>query len=188
MNKNISVARWFKLIFPAILVITLICGCDDKFDTIQPPGISPPKAGKVESSSFQINTEKTNAFFKLKTESKLGDKVGTVELRSEGILIHPGEIKSSVVSFKISGKFSKLSVKSFISPLPIEALKIKEAGTVGVEYLLDGKSGGRFTVNRYLSPIKELNLTNVDVLTVVVDNGDGKAWFDWLMLGVVDSK
>jgi len=36
--------------------------------------------------------------------------------------------------------------------------------------------------------IKELDLSNVDMLNVVVDNENGKPWFDWLMFGVVEFK
>jgi hypothetical protein len=48
--------------------------------------------------------------------------------------------------------------------LPSDAIAIKEAGTVGVEFQLDGKSEGRFLVSRYTNDIKTLDLTDVDVL------------------------
>ncbi len=109
-----------------------------------------------------------------------------IELRKEGILIHPGETTPSKISFKLSHSYQKLSIRPFIALLPPDALNIKEAGTVEVEFFLDGKAEKKLLINRETSLIKNLELSNVDTLTIVVRNADGKAWFDWFMLGVVD--
>jgi hypothetical protein len=178
----------FKIVLPIITFMVLLSGCSDRYETIQPPGASVAEPAVVNSVTVAINVDKTKALFKRVTIKELGDKVGLVEMRSEGILIHPGETHPTKVSFKLSRTYHKILIRPFIAVLPADATKIKEAGTVGLEFWLDGKSEGRVVVNRDTMLIKELNLANVDTLTVVVDNEDGKPWFDWLMLGVVDTK
>ena len=79
-------------------------------------------------------------------------------------------------------------ITSTSAPIQADALKMENAGTAGVEFFLDGKSEGRLTVNRDSAHIKTLKPTKADTLTVVVDDGDGDSSYDWLMLGVVDSK
>jgi hypothetical protein len=175
-------------VMPIALIISALFGCDDRYETIQPPGAFSPKLAPVQALIPVIRTDKTRVLFGLADKVNLGNKVGIFELRKEGILIHPGETSPTKVSFKLSRGYQKLIVRPFIATLPADATAVKEAGTVGVEFLLDGKSEGRLLVDRDSTYIKTLDLTNADILTVVVDNGDGKAWFDWLMLGVVDSK
>jgi hypothetical protein len=171
------------------MCLWMTTGCGDKNATIQPPGASPQVAPK--GANIQLppatNIDKTRSLFSLATERKLGDKFGLVEMRNEGILIHPGETSPTRVSFKISRSFQSVVIRPFIASLPTDA-PATEAGTVGVEFLLDGKSSGRIVVDRASKQINTLNLVNVDLLTVVVDNGDGKPWFDWLMIAVVDLK
>lgn len=179
-----------KIILSMALIVSVLFGCGDKFETIQPPGVVAQKSAPVQSliSASAISTNQTRALFSLATNVDVSSKASLFELRKEGILIHPGETRPAKVSFKLSRSYKKLIIRSFIATLPADANAIKEAGTVGVEFLLDGKSAGRFMVDRDSTNIKTLDLTDVDVLTVVVDNGDGKPWFDWFMLGVVDSK
>jgi hypothetical protein len=171
-----------------VLVVLVIFSYGDKFETIQPPGTTAEKtaAKKVEASN--LNVGKTRALFNLASNIEVGDKVGLFELRSEGILIHPGETKPTKVTFKVNQGYKVLNFRAFISTLPADATAMTEAGTVGVEFLLDGESNGRVEINRDSSASKTLDLTNVNLLTVVVDNSDGKPWFDWLMLSVVDRK
>ena len=177
-----------KKILSIVLPVTVLLGCGDKFDTIQPPGAVTPKSASVQYLVPAINTDQTRALFSRAINIDVSDKYSVFELRKEGILIHPGETRPTKVSFKLSRGYQKLIIRPFIGTLPPEATATKEAGTVGVEFLLDGNSSGRFMVERDSSIIKTLYLIDVDVLTVVVDNGDGKPWFDWLMLGVVESK
>ena len=176
------------LIIPMFALLEFLSGCSDKFDTIQPPGLSASKVSDPKFFVSDVNLDKTNALFKLIVNKELGDKVGVVEMRDEGMLIHPGETTSSKISFKLSHTYKKLIIRPFIAALPADAIKIQEAGTTGIDFWFDGKSQGRFIVNRDTRLTKELDLTSVDNLTIVVDNADGKAWFDWLMLGVVNSK
>jgi hypothetical protein len=164
---------------------SFLSGCGDRFETIEPSGLPAAKSVVAKPILPNVSIDKTNLLYKLAINKMPGDKAGLIEMRSEGILIHPGENLPSKVSFKLSRTYQTLSVKSFISSLPVEATEIKEAGTVGVEFLLDGKSEGRFIVHRDAPFIKNIELTNIDILTIVVDNHDGKPWFDWLMLGVV---
>ena len=56
---------------------------------------------------------------------------------------------------------------------------------MGVEFVLDGKPEARLVVDRTTTLTKTLDLTNVETLTIIVDNFDSKAWFDWFMLGIV---
>lgn len=164
--------------------------CDDKNETIQPPGFVSSvnqKTNNGQSESPAINLVKTKELFALASEKKIGDKVGLFEMRENGILVHPGETQSTRINFRLSRSFYRITVRSFIAPLPPEA-SVKEAGTVGVEFFVDGKSLGRAYVDRYSKQIDSFDLTDIEMLTVVVDNGNGKPWFDWLMLAVVELK
>jgi hypothetical protein len=181
LSKNGNLA-----ILPIIGLYMLLSGCDDKFETIQPPGVTVTKP--TVSKMPTVSLAKTRMLFGLAAKIEVGDKVGLFELRKEGMLIHPGETKPTKVSFKLARSYKKFIVRPFISTLPSDATAVKEAGTVGMEFLLDGKSEGRFMVDRDSTFIKTLYLTNVEVLTVVVDNGEGKPWFDWLILGAVESE
>lgn len=178
----------FKIILSMALPFLLLVGCGDKFDTIQPPGAVAQNSVPVQSAMSVISADQTRALFSLATNIDVSSKASLFELRNDGILIHPGETRPTKVSFKLSRSYKKVIFRIFIAKLPADATAIKEAGTVGVEFLLDGQSGGRFMVDRDSTSIKTFDLTDVDVLTVIVDNGDGKPWFDWFMLGVVDSK
>ncbi len=171
-----------------VLPISVLFGCGDKSDTKQPPGAVAQKSASDQSLMSAISTDQTRALFGLATNVDVSDKDSLFELRKEGILIHPGETRPTRVSFKLSRSYQKLIIRPFIATLPTKVTAIKEAGTVGVEFLLDGKSEGRLMVDRDSNNNKTLDLTNVDILTIVVDNGDGKPWFDWFMLGVVDLK
>lgn len=186
-NNKIKLIK-FLVIIPILAMVEFLSGCSDKFDTIQPPGASASETSDPKFVVSDVNLDKTNKLFKLIVNKELGDKVGVVEMRDEGMLIHPGETTSSKISFKLSHAYKKLIIRPFIAALPADATNIKEAGTIGIDFWFDGKSQGRFIVNRDTRLTKELDLSNVDNLTIVVDNADGKAWFDWLMLGVVNSK
>ncbi len=175
-----------RSILSLMVLVGLLSGCGDKYETVQPPGA--PKSKPSAITVPIISLDKTTVLFNLATKKESEDKVGVVELLKEGILIHPGEIRPTKVSFKLARNYQQLSIRPFIAPLPADALNIKEAGTVGVEFFMDGKSQGRLDINRDSTLIKVFDFTNVDMFTVVVDNGDGKPWFDWFMLGVVETK
>ncbi len=169
-------------------MLGLLSGCGDRYETILPPGAVASKSIASQTVMPTVSIDKTRMLFGLATKIEVGDKVGLFELRKEGMLLHPGETKATKVSFNLGHRYQQIIILPFIAALPADATAVKEAGTVGVEFLLDGKSEGKLMINRDSSDIKTLDLTNVELLTVVVDNGDSKPWFDWLMLGVVDLK
>lgn len=155
------------------LLLSILIGCTDRFETILPPGyVKPsPLGGKYSSKLFS-----------LATKVDIGTLPGLFELRTNGLIIHPGQTNPSKVSFGFSKKYKKIILRVFISNLPPDALAIKEAGTVGVEFIFDGKSYGRILINRDSNLIKTIILTDTDVMSVIVDNDEGKPWFDWLMI------
>jgi hypothetical protein len=167
-----------------------LMSCSDKNDTIQPPGANP--IAETESSGLQqslpaVDMAMSKKLFTLATDKSIGDEVGVFEMRNDAILVHPGKTTSTRVTFKLSRAFQNITLRTYIAELPPEA-SIKEAGTVGVEFLLDGRSTGKLKVDRYSKQLNTLDLINTDTLIVVVDNDEGKPWFDWLMLGVVEMK
>ena len=169
----------------AVTIIGLFAGCSDKNATVQPTGAIIQKESVIPTNTPKVNLEQTKDLFSLISKKEVGDKSGKVEMRKEGILIHPGETQPTKVTFNLSGKYQKLEIRPFIAVLPDDALALKEAGTVGVEFFLDGKSESRLVVDRTTTLTKTLDLTNVETLTIIVDNFDSKAWFDWFMLGIV---
>lgn len=169
----------WSLLLSAVIVI--LPGCGDKYDTIEPPAAAQAGAKLPRPS---VNKKMTRELFSMMSEKEIGDNVGRIEIRDEGILIHPGETKPTTASFNIARTKQGITLILFIATLPDNAKGIKEAGTVGVQFVLDGRYGERFEVNRDSYKIKTLDLSDVDTIDVLVDNKDGKAWFDWLMLAV----
>lgn len=174
-----------KIVLLLLVLLGSFSGCSDRYETIQPPIVPVSSPVTSEESRPAVNANKTTALFKLITKKALGNTVGLVEMRSEGLLLRPGESRPTEVSFKLSRSYRKLSVRSFIA-LPPDEATIKKLGLVRVEFLLDGKSRGKFLVYRGSMLSKDFDLTNIDTLTIVVDNGDGNPWFDWFMLRVVE--
>jgi hypothetical protein len=169
-----------------IVVLLLMHSCwVDRFNTIQPPSLVNVKPATNLIIPEQFNEIKTKHLFELISDKKIGDVSGLVELRKEGILIHPGVNSPTEVSFQLSKNYHELTLSLFIATLPPEAKDIKEAGTANIEFFADKKSLGKLTVNRNAIITKTLDLSSVGTLSVRVDNQDGKAWFDWLMLRVM---
>jgi hypothetical protein len=171
----------------AILACLAVVACGEK--TVSPPAVT---AGGVASTTSVVTTPvpdlgKTKALYESIVGKEIGDQVGRAELRTDRILIHPGETTPTKVSFKLGGLYKTGSLRSFIETLPPDA-PATGSGTVGVQFFLDGKSMEHFKVDRSSARTDTLNLSGVDLLTVVVDNGEGKPWFDWFMLGVLDMK
>jgi hypothetical protein len=171
----------------AILACLAVAACGEK--AVSSPAVT---AGGAASTTSAVATPvldlgKTKALYDSIVGKEIGDQVGRAELRTDRILIHPGETTPTKVSFKIGGHYKSGILRSFIEALPPEA-PATGSGTVGVQFFLDGKSMEHFNVDRNSARTDTLNLTGVDLLTVVVDNGEGKPWFDWFMLGVLDMK
>jgi hypothetical protein len=129
--------------------------------------------------------EQDMALFARATKKQLGDVDGTVQLRNDGILIHPGATTPTSVTFRLGGEINELRVSLFISPLTPEGTALPDAGTVGVRLLADGRELLKASVDRNVSIHESIDLTNVQNLEVRVDNGaNGKPWYDWLVLSV----
>jgi hypothetical protein len=146
-------------------------------------GVSPAHTS-TQSSNPIGDMDATKSLYSLISEKKLGDVYGVVEMRENGILIHPGESIATKVSFDVSGNEGVVRLAAFISTLPPNILDLKTSGTVGVELSVDGRSLGRQTVDCLANYEQSIDLKNVRTLSVVVDNADGAPWYDWLMLVV----
>jgi hypothetical protein len=138
----------------------------------------------AQSGKLSVDPGETKRLFDLVSGMTLGDVHGLVEMRDAGILIHPGATSSTRVSIDIAGKYESLAVVAFIARLPPEALAINNAGTVGVEFVIDGRSAGRATVDRFTNYEKTFDLKDARTLSVIVDNSDGAPWWDWLIVAV----
>jgi len=124
------------------------------------------------------------ALFARVTKKQLGDVNGKVELRNDGILIHPGATTPTSVTFRLGGEIKELRVRLFILPLGPKGSAVPGAGTVNVRLLADGRGLLNASVDRNVHIQKSIDLTNVQNLEVRVDNGNGSPWFDWLTLSV----
>lgn len=176
---------WGYLTLSVVILLLLRSCWLDRFNTIQPPSIAVENPAVALNLTKQIDSIGTKKLFLLLSSKEMGDISGKVELRKEGILIHPGVNTPTYVSFHLSKHYQKLILRPYIAPLPVEAKNLKEAGTAKVEFFGDGKSLGKIDVNRDTNTTKTLDLGDVETLNVIVGNQDGKAWFDWFMLGVV---
>lgn len=128
--------------------------------------------------------EETKYLFGLKTGETLGDKNGAVALREDGIFIHPGDTLPTIVKFDLNDKYESIKLKPFIAKLNAEGEKHAEAGTVGVDILLDGKSADKFPVDRNSNLQKIFNVKGVKFLEIRVDNGGSTGW-DWFIVKVL---
>ncbi|MFN7570364.1 MAG: NPCBM/NEW2 domain-containing protein [Betaproteobacteria bacterium] len=180
------------ILIAGILTLTL-SACSDKKEVVTSgapakpaPTASAPTAAApaAEPTVPQVDAAGTKALFARLTLKEPGDKVGVVELRPEGILLHPGDSRPTVVEFDLKGLASPLALRFFMAPLPPDALGIKDAGTVQVEAMVDGKLLWKEAVGRGRGLDRGLDVAGATKLRLIVDNADGKSWFDWLMFGV----
>jgi hypothetical protein len=148
------------------------------------PDVATTSVASAQSAKPSVNIKKTRVLFSYISGKELGDTHGLVEMSDSGILLHPGTKRSTRVSFDITGKYETVTLASFIATLPPQALEMKAAGTVGIEFFVDGISIGRATVDRYANYEKTLNLRDAKTLSINVNNSDGKPWYDWLFLAV----
>jgi len=131
--------------------------------------------------------EETKYLFSLKSGEVIGDKVGGVSLDERGIHIHPGLTPTAVV-FNLDGKIRALTYNPFIANLDAEGQKHPEAGVVGFEVLVDGKSVEKMTVDRTSKLEKTLELKDAKVLEFRVDEGNGTPAWDWFFVKVKSVK
>jgi len=162
--------------FAMLLSVSTAMGCGRAPEPSQAARATPPPAPAASASD--------KAFFGRLSRSEPSDVSGRVELRNEGILIHPGDKKPTTATFRLDKQVSRLTVRLFIAPLDAKGLAVPEAGTVNVEILADGKALLAVFVDRTIRVERILDLTGVAELTVRVDNANGKSWWDWLILSV----
>jgi hypothetical protein len=109
---------------------------------------------------------------------------GVVELRPDGLLIHPGETLPTRVDFDVAGKFQRVTLRAWIGQLPKSALSDTRFGTAQVLVLLDGQNYGKAPVNRHANQSIELDLSRVSQMSIIVDNYDKLHFWDWCMVGL----
>lgn len=151
------------------LGLMLLAGCGD----------SGPQIPAGEESKYLLS---------LKTSESLGDRVGAVSLSESGILIHPGETTPTTVNFALDGKIHSVVLKPFIAKLDEEGQKHADAGVVGVEFFVDGKSVDKFQVDRSTNLDKTVDVKGAKALEIRVDNGNGTPIWDWFTVKVVSIK
>jgi hypothetical protein len=135
-----------------------------------------------QSVKPEINLTRTKDFFNCITKKKLGNTFD-VELKPDGIFVHPGGQPTEVV-FQIGKKFQNVHLVAFINKLPDGGLADPLAGTVGVELFIDGKSQGHRPVDRLTNQSYSLDLTQAKELKVVVDCANGSANWDHFHIGI----
>ena len=165
-----------------LIGVLAACGSPPVEKAPEPPARVEPSEGIEPQRTAP--SEQDMALFARATKKQLGDLHGTVELRNNGILIHPGATTPTSVTFRLGGEIKELRVSLFISPLGTEGSAVPEAGTVNVRLLADGRELLKASVDRNVRIQKSIDLTNVQNLEARVDNGNGKPWFDWFILSV----
>lgn len=160
-------------------LLALVAGCSDKTEQ---GGGQDSKQALEQSVKPNLDLEKTKAFFSMVSAKTLGKTYGKVELQG-GILVHPGDTPTRVV-FSLKDIEPTVTLAAFIATLPADALASNNTGTVGFELILDGKSLGRKPVDRFTNIVEKITIGNAKTLTVIVDNGNGEPWADWLILGL----
>lgn len=128
--------------------------------------------------------EESKYLFSLKIGETIGDKNGAIVLRSNGIYMHPGDTIPTTATFNLDDKYHSIRLKPFIAKLDAEGEKRPDAGIVGVEILLDGKSVDKFRVDRNSNLEKTLEVKGVKSLEIRVDNGGNTGW-DWFTIKVL---
>jgi len=123
----------------------------------------------------------TRALFSRLTGRQLGDVNGRIELREEGILIHPGDSTPTLATFRLDGEIREMVVRLSIAPLDTQGKTTPEAGNVNVALLLDDKPLFEAYIDRTSVIERTLSVSGRN-LTVRVDNANGKSWWDWFLL------
>jgi hypothetical protein len=136
----------------------------------------------AQSIKPEINLIRTKDLFNCITKKTLGNKFD-VELKPNGVFIHPGGQPTEVV-FRIGEKFQKIHLVAFITELPENGLADPLAGTTGVELFVDGKSQGHRSVDRLTNQSFLLDVTQAKDLKVVVDCANGNANWDHFHIGI----
>ena len=153
----------------------------------EPSGATKAASPKAVATFSTRASDADKALYSRIVGREIGDAVGRVELREQGILIHPGEKKPTSVTFQLGGGLKRITFR-FSMPLDAAGKAVPEAGTVNVEFLLDGKSAFKTYVDRHSRLEKTLDVPGAHTLVVRVDNANGKSWWDWFILSVVSTE
>ena len=146
------------------------------------PNQNEAKLAASQSTKPRINHVQTQSLFESISRKSLGATFD-IELKTERVFTHPGRKPTEAV-FDIRNKFQALSLVGSTIKLPADGLADPQAGTVGMEIFVDGKSKGRRLVDRLTNQTFNLDLTNAKELKVVVDCANGTADWDHFYLGV----
>jgi len=165
--------RGKKLALTAVLIAIgtplLITGCGESLPEIKPG-------------------EETAFLFSRKANEDLGDKWGKIELRKDGVLVHPGENKPTTAEFHLKKQAKTITIKPFIAELDEAGRNTPEAGVVDVEFIADGKVLEKIRVDRTTNSQRNFNLSGVETFGVRVDKGNGTPGWDWFMISVLALK
>jgi hypothetical protein len=151
-----------------------------RLDQAASRGVSEPPAPPPA-----VDAARTESLFARISGKQIGDGEGRIEMRPQGILIHPGENTPTRVRFRLGRTVNALTLAGFISALPEAAMLVTQAGTVSLQLQADGRLLDTVAIDRHSRYVKRLELRGVETLTVTVGNADGRAWWDWFILGVV---
>jgi hypothetical protein len=164
-------------LFLVITLLSSIGGCGEEEQ------LKPEKTSILASSP-----EQTDVLFGNKVGEDLGDKFGKVELQKDGIFIHPGEGKPTTVRFDLGKQMKMIVIRPFIDQLSEPCKASPDAGVVDVEFMADGKVLEKLRVDRLTAVQKTFDLSDVQILSVRVDQGNETPQCDWFKMSVVALK
>ncbi len=138
-----------------------------------------------QSTKPDVNMARTVAFYDQLLSQKPGADGGSVQLRENGILLHPGEKESTDVVFDLSGEKETTTLAAWIALLPQEALANEQAGVAAIQLFLNEKPLPRVEVTRHNNVFFSFDASSASKLKVVSDSANGTALFDWLFIGLM---
>lgn len=138
-----------------------------------------------QSTKPEVNMARTVVFFDQLASQKPGAEGGSVQLRENGILVHPGEKEATEVVFDIAGEKDATTLAAWIATLPTEALPNEQAGVAGLQLFLDNKPLPRVQISRHDNLFFTFETAGASQLKIVADSANGTALFDWLFIGVM---
>jgi hypothetical protein len=138
-----------------------------------------------QSTKPEVNMARTVVFFDQLISQKPGAEEGSVQLRENGILLHPGEKESTEVIFDLAGEKDAITLAAWIALLPQEALANEQAGVAAIQLFLNDKPLPRVEVTRHSNLFFTFDASGASKLKIVADSANGTALFDWLFIGLM---
>jgi hypothetical protein len=138
-----------------------------------------------QSTKPEVNMARTVAFFDQLIAQKPGADEGSVQLRENGILLHPGEKEATEVVFDLAGEKDTITLSAWIALLPAAALPNEQAGVAALQLFLDDKPLPRVEATRHNNLYFTFDTSRASKLKIVVDSANGTALFDWLFIGLM---